>query len=136
MPKDVERSPIILPPRGESTGETGPAPAPRGSQKRRHRTGFFVSLALVALAVIVVLTGLFMHFGSSNPLTPGVQPTASPEQTGPFVTTPYDESQVNALSHLVDRMNYKELASAIAIDINIKRRVVHLLRKLKVSQKG
>jgi beta-N-acetylhexosaminidase len=111
MPKDAERSPIILPPRAEITGEPEQSPALRGPRPRRRRTGFFVSLGLGALAVIVVLTGLFIHFGSFVSFTPGKPATVSPEQTGPFVQQPYNISQLNALTHLVDRMTYKELAS-------------------------
>src|SRR5438876_5563067 len=111
MPKDAERSPIILPPRSEIMGESEPSPALRGPRPRRRRTGFFVSLALGALAVIVVLTGLFIHFGSFVSFTPGKKATVSLEQTGPFVQQPYNISQLNALTHLVDRMTYKELAS-------------------------
>ncbi len=111
MPKDAERSPIILPPRSEITGESEPGPALRGSLTRRRRPGFFILLALVILSAIVVLTSLFVHFGSANPLTPGKQVTVAQEQTGPFVKPPYDISQVNDLTHLVDRMTLKELAS-------------------------
>jgi beta-N-acetylhexosaminidase len=111
MPKDAERSPIILPPRSEIKGESKPGPALRGSPTRRRRPGFFILLALVTLAAIVVLTSLFVHFSSANPLIPGKQGTVAQEQTGPFVKPPYDISQVNGLTHLVDRMTLKELAS-------------------------
>jgi beta-N-acetylhexosaminidase len=127
MPKDAERSPIILPPRGEITGEMEPALAPRNSLKKRSKTGFFISLVLVAMAVIVVLTGLFIHFGSSNPLAPVVQPTASTEQTGPFVTAPFDQSQVNALTHLVDRMTYKELASLYVAHMSLDEKLGQMI---------
>ena len=88
MPKDAERSPLILPPRGEVTGESEPGPALRGSLARRRRPGFFILLALVTLAAIVVLTSLFVHFGLINPLSPGKQVTVAQEQTGPFVNLP------------------------------------------------
>ena len=58
MSKDVERSQTILPPRGETAGELEQSPTFR--RPRRRRVGLFVSLALVALAAIVVLTGLLM----------------------------------------------------------------------------
>jgi beta-N-acetylhexosaminidase len=68
-------------------------------------------LALIIAAAIVVLTSLYVHFGSINPHSAGKQVLVAQEQTGPIVTLPYDFSQLNALTHLVDRMNYKELAS-------------------------
>jgi hypothetical protein len=89
MPNDAERSPIILPPRSEIKGEPEQSHALRGPRPRRRRTGFFVSLALVVLTVIVVLTGLFIHFGSINSLSPGKQATVAQEHTGPFVKPPY-----------------------------------------------
>ncbi|HXL38758.1 MAG TPA: glycoside hydrolase family 3 N-terminal domain-containing protein [Ktedonobacteraceae bacterium] len=111
MPKDADRSPIILPPRSEITGESEQNPALRGPRPRRRRTGFLISLALVTLAIVVVVTGLYMHFGSITQPTQSKQGTIPPEQTGTFISAPYDTSQLNALTHLVDRMNYKELAS-------------------------
>ena len=75
MPKDVERSQIHLPPRREATEEPEQRFALRRARPRRRRIGLFVSLSLVTLATIVVLTGLLMHFGSSGPLSPGVQAT-------------------------------------------------------------
>jgi beta-N-acetylhexosaminidase len=106
MPKDAERSQIILPPRRGATGEPEQSPPLRGLRPRWRRTGLFVSLA-----VIVFLTGLLMHFGSTGPLSPGEQATMPPGSPGPFVKPPYDVSQVNALAHLVDRMTYRELAN-------------------------
>ena len=127
MPKDAERSPIILPPRSEITGESEQSPALRGPRPRRRRTGFFVSMALVALAVIVVLTGLFIHFGSFVSFTPGKQATVSQEQTGPFVKPPYNMSQLNALTHLVDRMTYKELASLYVAQMSLDEKLGQMI---------
>jgi len=127
MPKDAERSPIILPPRSEIMGESEPSPALRGPRPRRRRTGFFVSLALGALAVIVVLTGLFTHFGSLATFTPGKQATVSLEQTGPFVQQPYNISQLNALTHLVDRMTYKELASLYVAHMSLDEKLGQMI---------
>ena len=58
MSKDAERSPIILPPRREVTEEAEQDSPLRRTRSRRRRTSLFVSLALVALAVIVALTSL------------------------------------------------------------------------------
>jgi beta-N-acetylhexosaminidase len=127
MPKDAERSPIILPPRAEITGEPEQSPALRGPRPRRRRTGFFVSLGLGALAVIVVLTGLFIHFGSFVSFTPGKPATVSPEQTGPFVQQPYNISQLNALTHLVDRMTYKELASLYVAQMSLDEKLGQMI---------
>jgi beta-N-acetylhexosaminidase len=127
MPKDAERSPIILPPRAEITGEPEQSPALRGPRPRRRRTGFFVSLGLGALAVIVVLTGLFIHFGSFVSFTPGKPATVSPEQTGPFVQQPYNISQLNALTHLVDRMTYKELASLYVAHMSLDEKLGQMI---------
>ena len=127
MPKDAERSPIILPPRSEITGESEQSPALRGPRPRRRRTGFFVSMALVALTVIVVLTSLFIHFGSFVSFTPGKQATVSPEQTGTFVKPPYNNSQLNALTHLVDRMTYKELASLYVAHMSLDEKLGQMI---------
>ena len=111
MPKDAERSPIILPPRREITGEPEQIPAPHVPRPRRRRAGLVVSLTLIMLAIFVVMAGLYMHFSSTILPTQNKQATIAPEQTGVFITDPYNTSQLNALTHLVDRMNYKELAS-------------------------
>ncbi len=127
MPKDAERSPIILPPLNGIGGESERSHALRGSRVRRRRTGRIVSLALVAVTVIVVVAGLFMHFGSIVPPAPGVQTTASPEQTGPFVKLPYTAPQVNALTHLVDRMNYKELAGLYVAHMSLDEKLGQMI---------
>ena len=127
MPKDAERSPIILPPRSEISGESEQSPAPRGPRPRRRRTGLFVSLALFALAVIVVMAGLYIHFGSIYSLSPDKQAAVSPEQTGPFVKAPYDMSQLNALTHLVDRMTYKELASLYVAHMSLDEKLGQMI---------
>jgi beta-N-acetylhexosaminidase len=111
MPKDADRSPIILPPRSEITGESEQNPPLRSPRPKRRRTGFFVSLAPVTLAIILVVTGMYMHFGSITQPSQSKQATISPEQTGILITAPYNTSQLSALTHLVDRMSYKELAS-------------------------
>jgi beta-N-acetylhexosaminidase len=110
MPKDADLSPIILPSRSAITEDMKQNPAPRVVQPRKRRIGIFVTLGLVLLAVIVVLTGLYTHFGSISTLSPTQKTRVSPERTGTFITAPYNSSQLNALTHLVDRMNYKELA--------------------------
>jgi beta-N-acetylhexosaminidase len=127
MPNDAERSPIILPPRSEIKGEPELSHALRSPRQRQRRTGFFVSLSLVALAAIVVLTGLFIHFGSSNSLSPGKQATVSQEHTGPFVKPPYDISQLNDLTHLVDRMTLKELASLYVAHMSLDEKLGQMI---------
>ena len=111
MPKDAERSPIILPPESEIKGESEQNPALRSAHRRRRRTSFLVSLMLVTLAILMAVDGLYLHFGSSTQPTQSKQISTSLEQTGTLITVPYNASQLNALTHLVDRMNYKELAS-------------------------
>src|SRR6266566_4877201 len=108
MPKDSERSQIIPPYRREAEREPEHSLALRGPQPRRRRTDFFVSLTLVALAAIVVLTGLLTHFSSTSSLVLGEQATMPARPPGPFVKPPYSVSQVNALRHLVDHMTYRE----------------------------
>src|SRR5712692_2833483 len=127
MPKDVERSLIHLPPPREAKGEPEPSSALRGARPGRRRIGLFISLALVALAAIVVLTGLLMHLGSSDPLSPGVQATAHTGPAGPFVKPPYSPSQVNALMHLVDGMTYKELATLYVSHMSLDEKLGQLI---------
>src|SRR5215469_3939105 len=110
MPEHAERSQIIPAPPREDKGESQQSPPFHGMRPRRRRSGLFVSLALVTLAVIVVLTGLLTHLGSIGPLSPGEQPTVPTGPPGPFVKAPYNASQVNALTHLVDLMTYRQLA--------------------------
>ena len=127
MPKDADRSPIILPPRSEIMGESEQNPALRGPRPRRRRTGFLISLALVTLAIIVVVTGLYMHFGSITQPTQSKQTTIPQEQTGTFITAPYNTSQLNALTHLVDRMNYKELASLYVAHMSLDEKLGQMI---------
>ena len=127
MPKDADRSPINLPPPGEITGESEQNPALRGPRPRRRRTGFLISLALVTLAIIVVVTGLYMHFGSITQPTQSKQATIPPELTGTFITAPYNTSQLNALTHLVDRMNYKELASLYVAHMSLDEKLGQMI---------
>src|SRR5437660_4087415 len=108
MPKDIEPSQIILPPQRKAAGELEQGPTPGGPRPGRRRTGLFVSLALAALAAIVILAGLLVHFGSTSLPGAGEQATAPAGLPGTFVKSPYNPSQVNALMHLVDGMTYKE----------------------------
>src|SRR6266702_4291283 len=127
MPKDADRSPIILPPRSEITGESEQNPALRGPRSRRPRTDFLISLALVTLTIIVVVTAMYMHFGSITQPTQTQKTTISPEQTGTFITAPYNTSQLNALTHLVDRMNYKELASLYVAHMSLDEKLGQMI---------
>src|SRR5881227_4334639 len=127
MPKDVEQSQIILPPRRKAGGELDQGPAPGGPRPGRRRTGLFVSLALAALATIVVLASLLIHFGSTNPLVPGEQATVPTGSPGPFVKPPYNASQVNALMHLVDGMTYRELANLYVAHMSLDERLGQLI---------
>jgi beta-N-acetylhexosaminidase len=127
MPKDAERSPIILPPLSEIKRESVQSPAVRGPRPRRRRTGFFVSLVFVTMATIVFVTGTYMHFGSIIPLTQSKQAIISPEQTGTFISAPYNTSQLNALTHLVERMNYKELASLYVAHMSLDEKLGQLI---------
>jgi len=127
MPKDAERSPIILPPRREATGEAEQSLSLRAPRPRRHRLALFLSLALVALAVIVILTGLLMHFGSTDPLPPGKQATVPVGPHGPFIKPPYNASQVNALMHLVDGMTYRELANLYVAHMSLAEKLGQMI---------
>jgi beta-N-acetylhexosaminidase len=127
MPKDAERSQVVLPPRHEGTGEGEQSPLLRAPRRRRRRIGLFLSLALVALAVIVVLTSLLMHFGSSGPLAPGEQTTVSAVSPGPFVRSPYDALQVSALMHLVDGMTYRELANLYVAHMSLAEKLGQMI---------
>src|SRR2546426_520628 len=128
MPKDAERSQIIPPPRREATGEPEQGVSTlRGARQRRRRTGLFVTLALVTLAVIVVLAGLLMHFGSSGPLAQGEQATVPTGPSGPFVKPPYNAAQVNALTHLVDNMTYRELANLYVAHMSLDEKLGQLI---------
>ena len=111
MSKDAERSQITMPHRREGTGEAEQSLLLRAPRRRRRRVGLFLALALVTLAVIVVLTGLLMHFGSADPPPPGDQATVPAGPHGPFIKPPYNASQVDTLMHLVDGMTYRELAN-------------------------
>ncbi len=127
MAKDAERPQLILPPRIEITGGSEQNPALRDPRPRRRRTGLFVSMILVALAAIVVLTSLLIHFDSIGSFTPGEQATVSPEQTGPFVKPPYNISQLNALTHLVDRMTYRELANLYVVHMSLDEKLGQMI---------
>src|SRR5215469_12782799 len=125
MPKDAERPPLILPPRSEFEGEFEQNPALRGPRPRRRRTGLLVSIALVTLTILVAVTGFYMHFGSIQQPAQIKRATISSGQSSALITAPYNTSQLNALTHLVDRMNYKELASLY---------VAHMTLDVKLGQ--
>ena len=127
MPKDAERSPIILPPESEIKGELEQKPALHNLRPKRRRTGLLVSLALVTLATLVVVTGWYMHFGSVTQLVQSQQTTGTHEQSGAFITAPYNPSQLNALTHLVDRMNYKELASLYVAHMSLDEKLGQMI---------
>jgi beta-N-acetylhexosaminidase len=127
MPKDAERSPIILPPESEIKGELEQNPALHVLRPKRRRTSLLVSLALVTLAILVVMTGLYMHFVSVTQPVQSKQATISQEQTGTIITAPYNTSQLNALTHLVDRMNYKELASLYVAHMSLDEKLGQMI---------
>jgi len=127
MPKDVEQSQIILPPRRKAGGELDQGPAPGGPRPGRRRTGLFVSLALAALATIVVLAGLLIHFGSTSLPGQGEQATVPAGLPGSFVKSPYNPSQVNALMHLVDSMTYRELANLYVARMSLDEKLGQLI---------
>ena len=127
MPKDAERSPIILSPKSEIKGESEQNPTLFGPRPRRRRAGFLVSLVFATLAILVVATGLYLHFGSITQPTQHKQSTIPPGQTGTLITTPYNISQLNALTHLVDRMNYKELASLYVAHMSLDEKLGQMI---------
>ena len=108
MPKDAERSQIVMPLKDKGESEWGTAL--HGSRPRRRGICLYLSLALVALAAIVVLTSLLIHLGSTGPLASGKRLTVPAGPLGSFIKPPYNASQVNALMNLGDRMTYKQLA--------------------------
>ena len=127
MPKDAERSPIILPPESEIKGELEQNLLLRGRRPGRRRAGLLVSLALITLALLVVATGLYWHFGSIAQPAHSKQTTDSLEQAGAIITAPYNTSQLNALTHLVDRMNYKELASLYVAHMSLDEKLGQMI---------
>jgi len=127
MPKDAERSPIILPPQSEIKGELEPKQALRVPRPRRRRAGLLVSLALIILAVLVVVAGLYWHFDLIAQPAQSKQATIPQEQAGAIITAPYNTSQLNALSHLVDRMNYKELASLYVAHMSLDEKLGQMI---------
>ncbi len=127
MPKDAERSPIILPPKSEISGESKHNSILHGPRPKRHRISFLVSLAFITLAMLVVATGLYLHFGSATRPASTKQTTISQEQTGALITAPYNASQLNALTHLVDRMNYKELASLYVAHMSLDEKLGQMI---------
>ena len=73
---------------------------------RRHRRSTSILILLPLLALLVILGGdlnlqLFQGIHRSK---------ASKAVTGPFVGAPLDFMQINALSHLTNHMQYKQLA--------------------------
>ncbi|GAC1631888.1 MAG: hypothetical protein NVS4B9_24120 [Ktedonobacteraceae bacterium] len=130
MSKDTERSFINPPPWREVAREPKRSTAfrRRPQRPRRRRTGLFVSLVLAVLALIVVLTGLLMHFGSNDgPPSPGKQATVFTGPTGPFVKFPYNASQVNALMHLVHHTTYRELADLYVTHMSLDEKLGQLI---------
>src|SRR5260221_4112062 len=127
MPKDADRSQIIPLPRREATVEPEQGSALRGPQPRRGRTGLLVSLALVTLAVIVVLADLLIHFSSTGQPAASEQTTVPAGPLGSLVELPYNVSQVNALRHLVDRMNYRELANLYVAHMSLDEKLGQMI---------
>src|SRR5258707_3427473 len=127
MPKDEERSQITPPPRREATVARGNGSAFRGPQPRRRRTGLLVSLVLVTLAVIVVLADLLIHFSSTGQPAASEQTTVPAGPLGSLVELPYNVSQVNALKHLVDRMNYRQLANLYVAHMSLDEKLGQMI---------
>jgi beta-N-acetylhexosaminidase len=127
MPNDAERSPIILPPSSEIKREPELNPAFLSFRKKRRRTGLLVSLAPVILAILVAVTGFYMHFGSMQLPAQNKQASASSAQSSALITVPYNSSQLNALTHLVDRMNYKELASLYVAHMSLDEKLGQMI---------
>src|SRR5258708_16389610 len=127
MPKDAERSQIIPLPRREATVDPGNGSAFRGPQPRRRRTGLLVSLVLVTLAVIVVLADLLIHFSSTGQPAASEQTTVPAGPLGSLVALPYNVSQLNALKHLADRMNYRELANLYVAHMSLDEKLAQMI---------
>src|SRR6266567_1137811 len=117
MPKDAERSQIVMPLKDKGGSEWGTAL--HGPRPRRRGICLYLSLALVALAAIVVLTSLLIHLGSTGPLASGKRLTVPAGPLGSFIKPPYNASQVNALMNLGDRMTYEQNAYSDDLDYMI-----------------
>ncbi len=127
MPEDVDRTQKLFPSRNETPVKSNLGLAPREPRPPRRKTGLLVSLALAALAVIVVLAGLWIHFGTASIAAPGEQTILPVGSPGPFVGPPYNISQVNALGHLVDHMTYKELASLYVAGMSLDEKLGQMI---------
>ena len=127
MPEDVERTQKLLPLQNVTPEKSELDLAPRQQQPRRRKTGLLVSLVLAALAVIVVLAGLWIHFGSTRIPAPDGQTILPAGSPGPFIRPPYSASQVNALGHLVDHMTYKELASLYVAHMSLDEKLGQMI---------
>ena len=71
------------------------------------------------------MTGLYIHFGSVTQPTQSNQTTQ--EQSSALIAAPYNTSQLNALAHLVDRMNYKELASLYVAHMSLDEKLGQMI---------
>src|SRR5579863_9456171 len=127
MHEDRERTQKLLSSRNEIPVTSGAGFAPRQPRLRRRKTGFLVSLVLATLAVIVVLAGLWIHFGSTSIAAPGEQTILPAGSPGPFVGLPYNAAQVNALGHRVDHMTYKELASLYVAHMSLDEKLGQMI---------
>src|SRR6266513_2127125 len=88
MPKDAERSPIILPPESEIKGESEQNPALRSAHRRRRRTSFLVSLMLVTLAILMAVDGTF-----------GTTAAAVIKYAGPYIEAMQSHGLIACLKH-------------------------------------
>ncbi len=127
MPQNAEQSQDIPLSPHETVSDREQPPTFRGAQPGWRRTGLFVSLALVVLSVIVVLTSLLMHFGSSGSLASSKQAYVSTGSVGLFVKSPYTPSQVNDLWHLVDLMTYRELANLYVTHMSLDEKLGQMI---------
>jgi beta-N-acetylhexosaminidase len=84
-------------------------------------------VALIILAAIVVLTSLLAHLGATSQPAPGRQAIVPTDPSGPFVSPPYNASQVNALWHGVDRLTYKVLASFYVAHMSLDEKLGQLI---------
>ena len=129
MPKDIEHSEIVQSSQREASVVTAHDFAVQRSPQRRRKIGLIASLILVLLTALIVLGGLLMRFAAIGPFASATQtsPMRVLGQAGPFVTQPYNASQLNLLGHLGDHLTYKELAVLYVTHMSLEEKLGQMI---------